>query len=130
MYTDKKAGQAKLADLLKAKGRGEAGLTDPFQEHHTRPVLEHAQEYHDYIAADSRSDTHPIEVLRILKAVVAGTKLASIRDITPGRVPVYLSEMTQASGTKNMHRRILAPGPHGQLAGQRQARRPPTRRSG
>ena len=106
-YTDKKASQAKLVDFLKAKERGEAGLTDPFKEHYDRPVLDHVQEYHQYVAAHSRSDKHPAEVLRILKAVVAGTKVISIRDITPGRVSVYLTGMTQASGTKNMHRRIL-----------------------
>jgi integrase len=105
-YTDKQASQAKLADLLKAKERGEAGLSDPYQSHYDRPIMEHLREYHAHVCARSKDDTHKREVLRILTAVLDATKIQSIREITMDKVSTYLTGMNQAAGTKNMHRRL------------------------
>lgn len=106
-YTDKQASQAKLADLLRAKERGEAKLTDPYQQHYERAILDHVDEYHASVCVHSKDETHKSEVLRILKAVVAATGIKSIREITPDKLAAYLTVMTQAARTKNMHRRIM-----------------------
>ena len=105
-YTDKAASQVKLGAFLKARERGQSGLSDPYQEHYDRPVLGHVADYHAHVVAHSKDETHKSEVNRILTAVVAGTKARSIRDITPGKLTTYLNGMSQAARTKNMHRRI------------------------
>ena len=105
-YTDKDASKVLLANFLKARERGEAGLTDPHRKHYDRPVTDHVREYHAHVVAHSKDETHQSEVLRILTAVVAGTGIRSIREITPDTLSSYLSGMTQAARTKNMHRRI------------------------
>jgi integrase len=105
-YTDKGASLVKLADFLKARERGESGLSDPYQKHYDRPILEHVGDYHRHVCAHSKDDTHKSEVERILNVIVTATKARSIRDITPGKLTAYLIGMTQAARTKNMHRRI------------------------
>ena len=42
-----------------------------------------------------------------MTAVVAGTGASSVRHLDPGRITQYLTGMTQTSGTRNMHRRIV-----------------------
>jgi integrase len=106
-YTDKAASQAKLADLLRSRERGEAGLVDPFRRHLDRPVADHVGEYHAHVLAHSRDKTHQKEVRRILTTVFARAGVRTLRDLTPDRLNTYLTGMTQAARTKNMHRRIV-----------------------
>ena len=105
--TDKAAAKRVMADWLTARERGQVGLSDPFRKHYDRPIMDHVREYHAYVASHSRSPMHCSEVLRILTTVVNATGYKSIKDITPGTMSKYLSGMTQAAGTRNMHRRIM-----------------------
>lgn len=104
-YTDKQASQTKMAGFLRAKERGESGLSDPYKRHYDRPIAEHIGQYHAHLVAHSKEDSKdPNEILRILSAAVAGMGVKSIREITPDRVAMYLTGMTQAAVTKNKHR--------------------------
>src|SRR5262245_58108394 len=46
---NKEAAEILLGDLRRKHARGEAGMLDPFEEHHKRPLLEHLADYRQHL---------------------------------------------------------------------------------
>lgn len=105
--TDKSSASRFMADWLRARERGQVGLSDPYKVHYDRPILDLVAEHHEYVVGHGRCLKHQSEVLRILTAVVQATGYKSIRDVTAGSMSRYLTGMTAGATTKNMHRRIV-----------------------
>jgi integrase len=107
LATDKDAAQTMLADLLRNRERGQAGLVDPHKEHLDRPLADHVTDYMAVVRATTGSDQHQKETARILGVFIRGSRASVLRDLTADRVSRYLAGMTAGPTTRNMHRRIL-----------------------
>ncbi len=107
LATDKAASQALMADLLRQKERGRAGLICPFKEHLDKPVADHVADYLAVVRSTTRSEQHQTEVARILGLFAKDSGAVTLRDVTADRVSGYLSRLTSGPTTRNMHRRIL-----------------------
>jgi len=58
LYTDKKASQAKMAELLQRMERKETNLIDPYEDHRNRPLTEHVQDWIEYLGETGKSDSY------------------------------------------------------------------------
>lgn len=107
LATDKEASQAMLADLLRNKARGKAGLVDPFQPHLQRLIGEHVTEYLASVKATCRSQKHYDETERILNVVIKACGVQVLADLTADKMARYLAAKSGSARTKNMHRTIV-----------------------
>lgn len=102
--TDKRSGQAFLAEWLKARERGEVGLTDPYKVHLDRPVIDH---FHEYVSTLT-NDRHRHEVNRVCRIVFATTGMKTLRDFTAEKIVTYLEKHPGGRMTRKHHRAYLA----------------------
>jgi len=107
LSTDKDVSRAMLTDLLRARARGEAGLTDPYKDNLDRPVTEHVNDYLAVLESTTRSVDYHREARRILTTFVDTAKVKTLRDITADTVSTYLARMKTGPTTKNYHRRLI-----------------------
>src|SRR6059058_1416488 len=71
LFTDKLASQRRLAEIVTAVERGEAGLVSPHKEHLARPVAEHVRDYLANLRTGGVNPKHFSERSRILNVVLA-----------------------------------------------------------
>lgn len=107
LSTDKESSQAMMADLLRAKARGEAGLVDPYKEHLDRAVTDHIEDYLAVVTSNSRSVEYHREMRRILTHFVDNSGVRVLREVTADKVSSYLAKMKTGPTTKNYHRRLI-----------------------
>ena len=100
LSTDKQAAQSLLGKLLKNTERGKAGLTDPFDAHLNRPVLDHLEEYLPVMRERVTNDVYRVETERIIRKIIDVTGMKLLADLTPERVEDYLLNLTVAPTTK------------------------------
>jgi integrase len=95
LHQDKTAAQAMLTRLITGAEREEEGLTDPYQAHRRRPLLEHLEDFGADLAAKG-CDEHHVQVTHArAKAVVEACKFTRWADIAPTAVVQYLAERRQ-----------------------------------
>lgn len=107
LATDKQAAQTMLADMIRQRERGEAGMVNPYREHLERALSEHVADYLAVVRSTTRSEQHQKETARILNLFVRDSGATRLKDVTADRVATYLSRLTSGPTTRNMHRRIL-----------------------
>jgi integrase len=95
-YTDKAASQKKLADLVAALERGQAGLTDPYKVHLDRPLQEHLDEYLEDVRNGGTSAQYHEAVEARLSRVFKGIKAKILRDITAESLKTFFRVMVDA----------------------------------
>jgi hypothetical protein len=71
------------------------GISDPYAKHRDRPLLEHAQDYYDYLRATGTSQKHATTVLMRIKRMVQEGAITFIRDLTVGKVKTIVAKMTR-----------------------------------
>lgn len=96
-----------LANLIRQKERGEAGLVNPHKEHLDKPLADHVADYLAVVRTTTRSEQHQKETARILNLFVRDSGAGRLRDVTADRVTSYLSRLKSGPTTRNMHRRII-----------------------
>src|SRR5688572_25665008 len=57
-YTDRKATEAKAAQLERRGIRLEAGLADPLDEHAAKPLIKHAEDYRRFLSAKGNTEEY------------------------------------------------------------------------
>jgi hypothetical protein len=129
LATDYQASQVLMAELIRRRERGEAGLINPFKEHLDRALSEHVQDYVDFVRSTTRCEHHHKEVARILSLFMKESRSSTLRDVTPDRVSTYLSRLTSGPTTRNLHRRYIVMFMNHMEDRQRIERNPITRKS-
>ncbi len=95
-YADKKATEAKAAELERRGIRLDAGLADPTEEHAKRPLAEHAEDFRRCLAAKGNTADYVGKMLFRLTAVLDGCRFVKIGDVQSSAVVEYLGTLRTA----------------------------------
>ncbi len=101
---DKESAQAMLADLLRQRERGKAGLVSPYKKHLERPILEHAADYLASLRAQEVSEKHYSERSRCLLTVIGACQAHTLADLTAEKLDRYLSSLDTSARTRDTYR--------------------------
>jgi hypothetical protein len=58
LYTDKRASEAKLIEMIRRQERGETGLVDPFEVAKARPLTDHIKDWLESLARKGWSEKY------------------------------------------------------------------------
>ena len=72
LCTDRSAAQQMLHQLVRRGELGQAGLADPFEDHHKRPLAEHLQDFRRHLEAKRNSADHVELTVTWVRAVIDG----------------------------------------------------------
>jgi integrase len=104
LSTDKESSQVMLADLLRQRERGRAGLTSPYAQELERPLSEHVADYLAHLKAQSVTDKHFSERSRCLLAVIDGCSARALSDLTVEKLDRYLAALESSARTRDTYR--------------------------
>jgi hypothetical protein len=90
---DKIAAQAMLYKLIVKAERKAAGLTDPFEESHKRPLLRHLDEFINYLENKDSSKPYVKTTRQRIHAILEECKFTRIDEISGSRVQTFLSDL-------------------------------------
>jgi len=113
LATDKVAAQQMLADLVKQSERGFAGVTDPFEKHTWRPLVEHIEDYKKSIEANGRTARYVWETDKKLRDMANGCEFRFIHEINADKLSRWLAEQRETRprfgiGTSNHYIAAMA----------------------
>ena len=89
-YTDKEATHQLASELERKVERRRAGLTDPFEEHHSRSLAEHLNDYRQHLEAKENTEDHVQACTSRVSAILQGCRLDRIGDVTATKVEGFL----------------------------------------
>ena len=76
-----------LADLVKRAERAKVpDLRDPFEQHHSRALAEHLEDYRRYLLAEGNCKQYVKKTCARIRAILDGCGLAFIRDLAAEKV--------------------------------------------
>ena len=98
LASDKQSSQAKLADIIRCRERGQAGLVNPYKQHLERLIEEHMMEYVASLREEGKTSYFIGEKERILKTIFKKTGMKKLADLTSERLDRYLTGMVKNRG--------------------------------
>lgn len=107
-FRDRQSSEAKKRKIELNLERGEAGLTDPFEEHLDRAVFEHLEEYLPVLRKRNSNQKYCSETERILRNMLTACKVITLRDLNGDAVEKYLTEMEGAPNTRKKHHSAMS----------------------
>ena len=105
LSTDKTAAGQMLADLVKKAERKKANLTDPFESHSNRPLLDHLDDYRRYLEAEGNCKEYVDKTSARVRSILDGCRFVFIADLTSEKVAEYLHGLR-----RDPPRPVLPPG--------------------
>ena len=89
---DKEAAEAMLAAMLSRAKREARGDIDPFEDHRTRPIAEHLEDFRGYL--DSKGNTSEYVELTVnrIEAAFVGCRFEKLADLNAGKVGNWLAD--------------------------------------
>ena len=98
-YTDREATKALETELQRKAARRQVGMTDPHEEHHKRPLVEHLADYRRCLLAKGDGPRHAALTITRIKAIVDGCRFTRIADIQPSAVQEFLADLRRDKTT-------------------------------
>jgi len=92
LFTDKVASEQKLAELQREAVRRRSGLSDRFDEHARRPLVEHLAEFRRHLQAKNNTERHVALTLSRIEKVFAGCEFRWLSEVSPSAVEAWLAE--------------------------------------
>ncbi len=93
LFTDKAASRQRLADLVKAEERGEAGLVNPHKEHLEREIDGHVDDYLTHLRTAGANPKHLSERERLLRTVLRECGIGTLADLTADRITGFIANL-------------------------------------
>jgi integrase len=90
LSANKVAAQQMLAALVKKAELRRAGITDPFEEHRTRPLAAHLDDYRRFLAAEGNCWEYVTKTCARLRAILDGCRFVFMSDLAAEKVTEYL----------------------------------------
>jgi len=90
LCSNRTAAEMMLAELVRKAERAEAGIGDPFEAHHKRPLAEHVEDYRRQLLAKGDTEKHARQTARYVEAVLVGCKFVFIPDVVASAVAEFL----------------------------------------
>src|SRR5262249_36947995 len=94
---DKDLSKEILAKKQLEASRERQGLSDPYEKHRRRPLIEHLDEYRESLKAGNSEQYAMTTYSRVL-TVVKGCKFAKTADISLSRVETFLKDLRTKAG--------------------------------
>jgi integrase len=110
LAVDKHAAQAMLNDLVKKVERKAAGLTDPFEESHKKPLSQHVSDFVAYLRNKGSTKDYVNSTEQRIKAIVKECKFVRMDQISASRVQAFLSDLRakgRSVGSSNHYLRAM-----------------------
>ncbi|MHB1034705.1 MAG: tyrosine-type recombinase/integrase [Pirellulales bacterium] len=97
-YRDERASRAKLQEIELHVEHQQAGIADPFQEHHKRPLAEHLDDYRGAMRAKGNTPLTVSNLCGKVEKLLEGCKYRHIPDMlaSPERASTWLAERRAA----------------------------------
>ena len=109
LATDKAAADAMLKQHITREERKAAGITDPFEDHAKRPLVDHVEEYRRHLSAKEDADTHVRQTASYIKKILEGCSFRTIREISASRVSSWLADLrTKGKGIRTSNAYLTA----------------------
>jgi len=90
LYTDKEASKQRLAELVRKREHGKAGLVDPFELHRARTLADHLDDYRRYLGAEGNCTEHVAKTSARIKAIIDGCGFQRIADLASEKVAEFM----------------------------------------
>jgi len=90
---NKSASEILLNELVKKAELGKAGIIDPYQEHHKRPLSEHLDDFHRELSARGNAPRYVELVISRLRSLMAGCRFVFIGDLSASRAIDWLAQL-------------------------------------
>lgn len=101
LFTDKGASRQKLADLVKAHERGEAGLVNPLKETLEREIDGHVDDYLTHLRTEGANAKHLSERERLLRTVLRECEIRTLNDLSADRITTFLADLRKKATPNN-----------------------------
>ena len=95
LCSDRTASQQMLNDMVRRAERQEAGIVDPFEEHRTRLLTEHLDDFRAYLEAKNNTAKHVDKVVSYVGRIIEACGFRFTTDFNANRVAAYLLERRQ-----------------------------------
>lgn len=93
LATDKGASTQMFARMLKREERKKAGLCDPFETQHERPLAEHLEDYRRFLEAEGNCLAYVDKTCARIRAILDGCGFVFIHDLGPEAVAEFLHRL-------------------------------------
>lgn len=100
-YTDKKATEAKAAELERRGIREDAGIVEPSDVHAKTPLAEHLADYVRYLTAKGGTAEHIELTESRIRACLDVCRFVLMSDLQPSAVVGFLAELRKPSKAEN-----------------------------
>ena len=92
-FTDKKATEARAAELGRRAERARVGYLDPAEEHGCRPLAEHLSDYSVALTAKGNTPDHTIQTVARVTALFTGCGFVMPPDMNPAKAAEWLNAL-------------------------------------
>ena len=92
LSTDKSAAQVMLNKLVAKAQRRIAGDHDPFEEHQSKPLTEHVDEYESYLLGKGDTEKHVKQTATRIRKLIQGCGFLQLSDLEAPKAVSWLSE--------------------------------------
>ena len=109
-YTDRQATDALATRLEKGVARNREGLTDPFEKHRRRPLLDHLDDHRTTLAARNCTPEHTYQVISRATRIINGCGFEHMDDLSASSVQAFLAELREggiSAQTSNHYLRAI-----------------------
>jgi integrase len=93
LSTDKTAAQQMLNELLRKAELARAGIANPHEEHHKRPLLEHLADYRRHLEDKGDTTAHAAKSCARVRRILDGCRFVFIRDLSGSVVQAFLADL-------------------------------------
>ena len=98
---DAEAAETMLSEMKQRAKRIARGDIDPFEDHRSRPVAEHVEDFRSLLESKGNTAAHVTLTIQRLSAVVDGCKFKKLSDLNAGRVAGWLADRRKPKTDKD-----------------------------
>jgi integrase len=99
LATNKVAAQQILAALVKKAELGRAGISDPFEAHRKRLLVDHLDDWASSLRAGGATGKHVNQTVANARRIIEGCRFVFMADLSASRVQQYLADLRERRRT-------------------------------
>ncbi|HYT89387.1 MAG TPA: tyrosine-type recombinase/integrase [Gemmataceae bacterium] len=96
LSANKVAAQQILAELVRKAEVGRAGISDPFEDHRKRPLLEHLADFEADLKAKGNTPKQVRLKIGRIRRLLEGCRFVFLADLSASRVQQYLADLRES----------------------------------
>jgi hypothetical protein len=100
LSTNKTAAEQMLAELVRKAELGKAGIADPYEAHHRRPLAEHLMDYQGALAAKGNTAEHVSQTVSAVRRCLDGCKFVFVADLSASRLQTFLADLQAGNAAR------------------------------